>query len=49
MTNPTNRDLTNNLLLLWTGREQEVEGTSDKGRLFLTLKPKHTNSKNKDA
>ena len=44
MTNPTNKDLTNNLLPLWTDREltrietlellQEVEGTSDKGRMF---------------
>ena len=41
MTNPTNSDLTQNLLPLWTGREltrtetlellQEVEGKTDKG------------------
>ena len=44
MTNPTNSDLTKNLLPLWTGREltrtetlellQEVEGKNDKGRIF---------------
>ena len=44
MTNPTNSDLTKNLLPLWTGREltraetlkllQEVEGKTDKGRMF---------------
>ena len=44
MTNPTNSDLTKNLLPLWTGREltrpetlellQEVEGRTDKGRMF---------------
>ena len=44
MTNPTNPDLTKNLLPLWTGREltraetlellQEVEGKTDKGRMF---------------
>ena len=44
MTNPTNSDLTKNLLPLWTGMEltrsetlellQEVEGKTDKGRMF---------------
>ena len=44
MTNPTNSHLTKNLLPLWTGREltrtetlellQEVEGKTDKGRMF---------------
>ena len=44
MTNPTNSELTKNLLPLWTGREltraetldllQEVEGKTDKGRMF---------------
>ena len=44
MTNPTNRNLTDNLLPLWTGREltkmetlellEEVEGKTDKGKLF---------------
>jgi hypothetical protein len=44
MTNPTNSDLTKNLLPLWTGREltraetlelpPEVEGKTDKGRMF---------------
>ena len=44
MTNPTNSDLTKNLLPLWTGREltrmetlellQEVEGKTDRGRMF---------------
>ena len=44
MTNATNSDLTKNLLPLWTGREltqaetlkllQEVEGKTDKGRMF---------------
>ena len=44
MTNPTNKNLTNNLLPLWTGKEftkmetlellEEVEGKTDKGKLF---------------
>ena len=44
MTTTTNSDLTKNLLPLWTGREltrietlellQEVEGKTDKGRMF---------------
>ena len=44
MTNPTNRNLIDNLLPLWTGREltkmetlellEEVEGKTDKGKLF---------------
>ena len=44
MTNPTNKNLTDNLLTLWTGREltkmetlellEEVEGKTDKGKLF---------------
>jgi hypothetical protein len=44
MTNPTNRNLTDNLLPLWTGKEltqmetlellEEVEGKTDKGKLF---------------
>ena len=44
MTNPTNKNLTDNLLPLWTGREltkmetlellEEVEGKTDKGKLF---------------
>ena len=50
MTNPTNSDLTKNLLPLWTGREltrsetlellQEVEGKTDKGKNTLLLKKK---------
>ena len=45
MTNPTNKNLTNNLLPLWTGKEltkletlellEEVEGKTEKGKLFL--------------
>ena len=45
MTNPTNKDLVKNLLPLWTERElttketlellEEVEGRTDKGKLFL--------------
>ena len=44
MTNPTNKNLTDNLLPLWTGREltepetlellEEVEGKTDKAKLF---------------
>ena len=44
MTNPTNKNLTNNLLPLCTGKEltdsetiellEEVEGKTDKGKLF---------------
>jgi hypothetical protein len=44
MTNPTNKNLTNNLLPLWTGKEltrmetlellEEVEGRTEKGKLF---------------
>ena len=44
MTNPTNKNLTNNLLSLWTGKEltkmetlellEEVEGRTEKGKLF---------------
>ena len=44
MTNPTNKNLTNNLLPLWTGKEltkmetlellEEVEGKTEKGKLF---------------
>ena len=51
MTNPTNKNLTKNLLPLWTGKElttaetlellEEVEGKTDKGRLFK-LSNKHT-------
>ena len=44
MTSPTNKNLTDNLLPLWTGREltepetlellEEVEGKTDKAKLF---------------
>ena len=44
MTNPTNKNLTDNLLPLWTGKEltnletlellEEVEGKTEKGKLF---------------
>ena len=48
MTNPTNTDLTSNLLPLWTGKEltkvetlellEEVEGRTEKGKLFRLSK-----------
>ena len=57
MTNPTNKNLTDNLLPLWTGHEltetetlellEEVEGKTDKGKLFKYSNKKHNCVKNK--
>ena len=50
LTNPTNEDLVDNLLPIWTGREldkqeiieilEESEGDNDKGRIFMDANKK---------